>query len=273
MTDNPAGREENSEGMNVNRRTVLSGLGTAVVAGTGVASLSGSAAAQTVEVVEIQESFFGNFYTSDSLPVVNELFVFVHGWFGDTTVRSQASDVLESMEAAGYSPDAAVAIEWPATNFLYTDAEADTEGVGAEVASLVEDFKDSGGGSVRLVGHSLGGRVVYWTPTKISSGYEVDTIGGLGTAADGSNVCSGGQWYDGIATSAGPVRNYHSQNDTTVGSAYGGWGDTALGTDGAPCSGASNYEDVDVTATVGGHLEYLGDSQVGSSLASVIEDS
>lgn len=109
----------------------------------------------------------------------------------------------------------------------------------------------------------------------------------MGAAADGSTVCPGGQWHDGIATNAGAVRNYHSQNDTTVGSAYGGIGDreersssssrttsgdTALGTEGAPCDGAASYTDLDVTASVGGHLEYLGDSQVGSDLASVIRN-
>lgn len=270
MSENTTtGRTESSETTTLGRRTMLKGLGTAALAGPVAAA--GVADAQSVEVIEIEESLFGGFGADGSLPVVNELFVFVHGWFGDSTVRSQASDVLSSIEAAGYSPDAAVAIEWPATNFWYPDAESDTEGVGAEVATLIEAFKDSGGGNVRLTGHSLGGRVVYWTATKIA-GYEIDTIGGMGAAADGSTVCSGGQWHDGIATNGGAVRNYHSENDSTVGSAYGGIGDTALGTEGAPCDGAASYTDVDVTASVGGHLAYLGDSQVGSDLASVIRN-
>lgn len=272
MTDSTStGRAGSSDVTTVDRRTVLKGLGAAALAGPVAAS--GISSAQSVSVIEFDESFLGGFDADGSLPVVNELFVFVHGWFGDSTVRSQASDVLGSIEAAGYSPDAAIAIEWPATNFWFSDAESDTEGVGAEMADLIEEFKDSGGGNVRLTGHSLGGRVVYWTATKISSGYEVDTIGGMGAAADGSTVCSGGQWHDGIAANGGTVRNYHSQNDSTVGSAYGGILDTALGTEGAPCDGAANYTDVDVTASVGGHLEYLGDSQVGSDLASVILNS
>ncbi|RRJ30124.1 alpha/beta hydrolase family protein [Halocatena pleomorpha] len=268
MRDNTRGQEENSETIAVDRRTVLKGVGTAALAGP-MATI-GVASAQIVEVIEVEETLFGGFEADGSLPVVDELFVFVHGWFGDTTVRSQASDVLGSVEAGGYTPDAAIAIEWPATNFWYLDAEGDTEAVGAEVARLIEEFSDSGGGNVRLTGHSLGGRIVYWTATSIGSGYTIDTIGGMGAAADGSTVCLGGQWHSGIADNAGTVRNYHSQNDTTVGSAYGGIGDTALGTEGAPCGGASNYTDVDVTASVGGHLEYLGDSQVGSDLATVI---
>lgn len=268
MLDNiPTGRSENSDATTVDRRTVLKGLGTAAIAGPSAAV--GVASAQSVEVIQIEE-IFGGFSAIGSLPVVDELFVFVHGWFGDTTVESQARDVLSSVETGGYSPDATIAIEWPGTNLWYPDAESDTEGVGAEVANLIEEFKDSGGSNVRLTGHSLGGRVVYWAATKIGSGYEIDTIGGMGAAADGSTVCPDGQWYGGIANSAGHVRNYHSQNDSTVGLAYGGLGDTALGTEGAPCDGASSYTDIDVTSSVGSHLEYLGDPQVGSDLASVI---
>ncbi|UPM44264.1 hypothetical protein [Halocatena salina] len=263
-----SGREENNETTTVDRRTVLKGLGATALVGPVAAT--GSTVAQSVTVIEVEETLLGGFEADGPLPVVDELFVFVHGWFGDTTVRSQANNVLGSVEAGGYTPDAAVAIEWPATNFWYPSAESDTEDVGAEVARLIEEYSDSGGGNVRLTGHSLGGRIVYWAATSIGSGYTIDTIGGMGTAADGSTVCPLGQWHSGIADNAGTVRNYHSQNDTTVGSAYGGIGDTALGTEGAPCDGASNYTDVDVTSSVGGHLEYLGDSQVGSDLASVI---
>lgn len=272
MSDStPTERTESSDRTTVDRRTVLKGVGTAALAGP-MASI-GVASAQSVTVIEMQERLFGGFEAEEPLPVVGELFVFVHGWFGDTTVESQANDVLSSVEAAGYSPDAAVAIEWPATNFWYPDAESDTEGVGAEVADLIEAFTDSGGGNVRLTGHSLGGRVVYWTATSIGSGYEIATVGGMGTAADGSTVCPDGQWHSGIETGGGTVRNYHSHNDSTVGMAYGGIGDTALGTEGAPCDGASNYTDIDVTSSVGSHLAYLGDPQVGSDLASAIRSS
>ncbi len=236
----------------------------------GVGGFSGIAASQPVTTVEVSEGMLGNFYTTDDLPVVDELLVFVHGWFGDSTVVSQTADVRDSIEDGGYDPDAVVAVEWPATNFLYTDAESDTESVGEVVAELIEDFSDAGGGSIRLTGHSLGGRIVYWASSKISAGYTIDTVGAMGTAAEGSNVCFGGDWDEDIATGAGTVRNYHSLNDTTVGSAYGFFGQPALGTEGAACSGPGNYTDVDVTGTVGSHLDYLGDTQVGSDFAAVV---
>ncbi|MDS0475602.1 alpha/beta hydrolase [Natrinema sp. 1APR25-10V2] len=262
-TDEPA-----ADGSTIDRRTFMKATGTTIVGGTGLAA-AGSASAQFggPEVINVEDGWFG--WSADgSLPLTDELLIFIHGWFGDTTVSSQAADVLGSLESGGYSPDRTVAIEWPATNFNYYGAEGDTENVGDVVAGLIEDFYDNGGGSVRLVGHSLGGRCVYWTATKLSSGYEIETVAGLGTAADGSEIC-GDPWNPGLSNAC-QVRNYYSQNDSTVGSAYGGFGDTALGTEGAGCDPASNYTDVDVTGTVGGHLEYLGDATVCADLAAAI---
>jgi pimeloyl-ACP methyl ester carboxylesterase len=227
----------------------------------------GTAAAQSVSVDVIDVS--GLF--TESLPVADELFVFVHGWFGDTTVESQAEDVAGSLAAGGYEADEHVAIEWDATNIFYTDAESDTEDVGDEVAALLTEFYDDGGGSVRLVGHSLGGRVVLWATEKIDDEV-IETVAPLGAAADGDTVCPGGQWYDGIVENAADVRNYHSLNDSIVESAYGTF-DAALGTDGSGCDDtAGEYTDVDVTGSVGGHLEYLGDEAVGTDLANAIQE-
>ncbi len=272
MADRNSTRKANRSGRELDRRSVLQGIGTTAAAGAGLTALSGSASAQASvdidEVIDVDSSFgFGN-----ELPVVDELFVFVHGWFGDTTVESQAQDVATSLSGGGYVADANVAIEWPATNFIYTSAESDTEGVGQDVADLIAEFYDAGGGNVRLVGHSLGGRVVSWTPNKIDDSYNIETVAPLGAAANGSQVCPGGEWYDGLANNADEVRNYHSQNDSVVDGAYGGFGDTALGTQGAGCSGPETYTDVDVTASVGGHIEYLGDEAVGSDLAEAILD-
>ncbi|WP_455449192.1 alpha/beta hydrolase [Natrinema thermotolerans] len=251
------------------RRTLLKATSTTLIGGAGLTAASGSASAQSLgpDTIEVDDGWFG-WSADDDLPVTDELLVFIHGWFGDTTVSSQATDVRDSLVAGGYTPDETVAIEWPATTLNYFGAKSDTEDVGEVVAGLIEDFSDAGGGNVRLVGHSLGGRCVYWTATKLSDGYEIETVAGLGTAADGSEIC-GDPWNPGL-NNACEVRNYHSQNDSTVGSAYGGFGDTALGTEGAGCDPGSNYTDVDVTDSVGSHLAYLGDDAVGSELAAAI---
>ena len=255
---------------------MLKATGATVVGAAGLAAASGSASAygHEIDVIEVDDGgWFSGWSADGSLPVTDELFVFIHGWFGDTTVSSQAGDVLDAMEAGGYEPSAAVALEWPATTLNFFGAESDTEDVGEVAADLAEEFYDASGGSIRLVGHSLGGRCVLWTADKLSSGYEIETIAPLGAAADGDMVCdsgwSAGEWYDGIANSAGVVRNYHSEDDSTVGSAYGGFGGAALGTDGSGCPGdtPNNYVDVDVTDSVDSHFAFLGDDVVGANLA------
>jgi len=279
MWDTDTPHESGDDTGGIERRTVLKGIGATAAIGTGATALSGSVAADIttadLDVIEVDESgfFFPNWEADGSLPVADELIIFIHGWFGDTTVESQAVDTINAVINAGYSPDETVAIEWPATNLNFAGAEGDTENVAEVVAGLIEDFYDAGGGNVRLTGHSLGGRTVCWVPSKLSTSYEVETVAALGAAADGSGVCPGGQWYDGIVENVADFRNYHSFNDSVVGGAYGGVGDTALGTEGANCAGANSYTDVDVTATVGGHLEYLGDATVGSDLATAIEQS
>lgn len=95
-----------------------------------------------------------------------------------------------------------------------------------------------------------------------------ETVAPLGAAADGSEVCDD-PWNPGLSNAC-EVRNYHSQNDSPVGSVYAGFLDTALGTEGAGCNPAANYTDVDVTGSVGGHLEYLGHGVVGADLAAAI---
>lgn len=73
-------------------------------------------------MISVDEGWFG-WGADGSLPVTDELFVFIHGWFGDTTVSSQATDVFESLETGGYLPDATAAIEWPGTKFNYFGAD------------------------------------------------------------------------------------------------------------------------------------------------------
>lgn len=276
---NLTGQGENSEEPNVDRRTMLKGLGTTAVAGAGVVGMSGSAAATfgaDIEIIDFDETEDeGSFEADEPLPVVDDLLIFVHGWLGNTggvpTVYTQTKLVLDSVQDAGYSPDQTVGIKWPAFNPFYFGAESETEGVGAEVARLIEEFQNNGGGNVHLTGHSLGGRIVYWTINKIGSGYELDTVGAMGTAAYSKTVCPGNLWYEGIVNNADTVRNYYSRDDGVVGTAYDVFGEP-LGAEGAACDGTPGYTDVDVTETVATHLGYLGDDQVGRDLATVIQN-
>lgn len=258
------------------RRQLIRGTaGTALAVG-GVGAASGSAAAQLfggasgggdASVISVDESgglFGGGEWSADgSLPVVDELLVFCHGWFGNINVADQVGRLREALESGGFTPDQAVGIEWPAFNPDANAAAADTEDVGDTVASLAESFYDAGGGNIRLVGHSMGARCVFWTATKLSSGYQLETVASLGAAASGPELC-GDPWNPGLDNVC-ELRNYYSNNDEVV----GGEGplDTRLGVEGANCDPGPNFVDVDVTASVGDHLAYLEDSMVGNDLA------
>ena len=187
MADNDMRRTaESDDGTRTFRRSMLKATGATVVAGAGLVGASGPGSAQGFsddETIEIDDGgLTGGWEADGSLPVEDEVFVFIHGWFGDTTVESQAEDVLEALEDGGYEADEAVALEWPATTINFFGAESDTEYVGEIAAGLLEDFYDDGGGNVRLVGHSLGGRCVLWAATKLCSGYESETVAPLGAA-------------------------------------------------------------------------------------------
>ncbi|THE63799.1 alpha/beta hydrolase [Salinadaptatus halalkaliphilus] len=277
-SNEPDERTQPVDETTTDRRTMLKAGGTALAAGAGLTASTGSAAAVStfdVEVREIDSGWSG----PDPLPVVDELFVFIHGWFGDSTVRSQAADVAEALEDGGYEPDEYIGIQWDATTINFIGATAETENVGEIVAGLAEDFYDGGGGNIRLVGHSLGGRAVLETINALEDGYEIETVAPLGAAANGDMVCDvdgtfADSWYDGIADNAGEVRNYHSENDSTVGAAYGGLTGNALGADGSDCPDevADTYADIDVTDSVGNHFAFLGDDLVGEDLAAAIVD-
>lgn len=279
MVDNDK-QNADDESFSSDRRALLKGTGVALAGTAGVAASTGSAAAVSsfdIEVIEVSDSLFSP-ADPDPLPVEDELFVFIHGWFGDSTVASQAADVAESLEDGGYEPDEYVGIEWDATTINFIGATAETEEVGEVVADLAQDFYDDGGGSIRLVGHSLGGRAVLETINALDDGYEIETVAPLGAAADGDEVCDvsgvfSDSWYDGITNNAGEVRNYHSEDDSTVGAAYGGLTGNALGAEGSDCDEvADTYADINVTDSVGNHFAFLGDSVVGEDLAAAIVD-
>ncbi|NGM69861.1 DUF726 domain-containing protein [Natronolimnobius sp. AArcel1] len=251
------------------RRTVLRGLGAGILAATGAGTAS-SVAAQSndITVHDIRES------PDATLPVVDELLVFAHGWMGSSAGPDQAATLADVLAAAGYEADETVAFVYDASTPDPDAVLEDAADAGAALADLVQTAVDEGVESIRLVGHSLGGRVVLETLATLEEGYVVDTVAPLGIAADGSMVTAGGHWYDGIANRAGEVRNYHSENDDVIQPDFGNGDDTALGAEGAPDAAATpeTYTDVDVTDAVEDHGAYMSSSALGQDLATAMTD-
>lgn len=267
-TNEPSTTSERS----VTRRTALrtAVAGTAAVVGGGPGVVNAAAQSVSITPVDLRED------GPHQLPEADDLLVFVHGWYGTDEALEATQALAEALSDAGDEFDSSVALQWDAETLNYSAAEAETVHVGAELADCLRDYDDEVGGNVTLVGHSLGGRVVYETLRSLDGDVVVDRAAPMGTAADGSTVTAGGQWYDGIVESAAEVRNYHSRNDDAVAGGdgffdvgYGGEDDTALGAEGAPADAEppANYVDVDVTEHVEHHTDYVGNPGVAADLA------
>jgi len=115
---------------------------------------------------------------------------------------------------------------------------------------------------VRLVGHSLGARVILSALDTLDDWREFDAVESvtlLGGAADDQAVSMQGAYGDAIEDVAGQFHNYYKTDDQVLSWAYSiGEFDTAVGEqgieDGKPLP--SNYEDHDVTDTVPDHGSY-----------------
>ena len=267
-TTGPSERSDTQE-TSISRRTLLKGTAATAVAATGLAATSSSAAASSHE--------FGILDTRDDPPTteniptgVDEVVLFIHGWFGDMGAEDQAEELQESLNNAGYD-EPMVVVKWPATTINYFGAQDGAAEVGADLAAWLGDYlEDNPDTTVRLAGHSLGGLATLETLEAIDGEYVVDSVAPMGAATSNDNVCEGGRLHDGIVSSAGEVHNVWSADDGIVGSAYF-WG--GLGSDGADCGGwfsgdlPDNYEDVDVTEDVDSHMGFMGSDLVGQELA------
>lgn len=248
------------------RQATLTGL---AVAGLGSGAMETTAqTAEAVSTVRIESArWFGRLRAEGSLPVTDELLVFVHGFLQERTPAEEAAQVAQTVAAGGYDPDETVAIEWPTDVNLDTPTDFQDEETGAVVADLVATFYDNGGGAIRLVGHSIGTRCVFETLAALRGRDEIETVATFGATAAGSAVCTG-PWTAAVENAC-QLRNYHAGNDETV---RRGYGDDALGVAGAACDVGAGYSDRDVTESVDGHAGYLGDATVGTDLAEAIEN-
>ncbi len=203
----------------------------------------------------------------DAVEDEDEFVVFVHGWLGLDTSSDQAHTLAEALEENEYDTPV-VAASWEADTRNYWRAEATTETAGQRLASWLESdragLEDT---TVRLVGHSLGGRVCLETLTALGDDATVETVALVGTAADDDSVCTDGEYASGIQTSADAVSNYHSENDDSVCYGYDLQSlASGLGCAGSDCSSGwltddsgstpANYTDVDVAGEVDDHCDY-----------------
>lgn len=270
---------DETESPAVNRRTLLRTTAATAVGGAGLAGATGSASASGVtgcddwvdapaEYPEIDLTD-GNptAMNVDDLENTDEVVVFVHGWLGLETSTDQAHTLERAFDETDYD-GRVVAASWAADTLNYWKAEGTTETAGQRLASWLAtgriDLEET---TVRLVGHSLGGRLCLEALTELGDDATVDSVALVGTAADEDSVCTDGEFAYGVETGADAVFNYHSENDDSVCYGYDVQSlSSGLGCGGADCSGGwvtddsgttpDNYTDVDVTDAVDDHCDY-----------------
>ncbi|TYL39947.1 alpha/beta hydrolase [Natronococcus pandeyae] len=271
--------EDDAESTALSRRRVLGSAAGAAVGGAGLGGITGSASAAgftgcddwlaaPAEYPEIDLTG-GNPMASnfDDVEDESELVVYVHGWLGLETSTDQAYTLEQALEETEYDVPV-VAASWEADTRNYWRAESRTETAGQRLASwLASDRVALEERTVRLVGHSLGGRLCLETLTALGGEATVDTVALVGTAADDDSVCTDGQYAYGIDNGAEAVYNYHSENDDNVCYGYDLQSlASGIGCGGADCDGGwvtddsgsvpENYTDVDVTDEVDDHCDY-----------------
>ena len=203
---------------------------------------------------------------AEAIEDADEVVIFVHGWLGLESSTDQAATLEQALEDEEYD-DPVVAAAWEADTRNYWRAESRTETAGRRLAAWLEaDRIDLAETTVRLVGHSLGGRVCLETLAALEDA-TLETVALVGTAADDDSVCTDGRYAYGIETGAAAVYNYHSENDDSVCYGYDAQSlSSGLGCGGADCSGGwlddddgstpGHYTDVDVTEQVEDHCDY-----------------
>ncbi len=221
-------------------------------------------------------------YTDES---PDEIVIFVHGWNNNEVEAMNNFETLqESLKVNGYNYPL-IGYTWDSettspddTVFLdFDDAKMISELNGPKLAQFIMDYKcDNPSTDVRLVGHSMGTRVILNaidTLDKNNNCGKLASVHFIGSAVDNEEVGMG-DFGGSIQSQVVQLFNKYSHDD----SALSGWyyaeeGDQALGENGVECGIAlpTNYSEEDVTSIVGSdHSGYI--LQKGGIVDKIIQD-
>ncbi|WP_435154340.1 esterase/lipase family protein [Haladaptatus sp. DFWS20] len=181
-----------------------------------------------------------------------EVMISVHGWLVEKdvapdhfqTVKTSLRNNGYDHPVIGFSYDSDTSVDnwWPATDIA--------ERNGAKLANFITDYRAQTGARVRLIGHSLGGRVVPATIKALNSWEYRDYVESatlLGAAADNDSVAVDGEYGDDIANVVGSLDNFWKDGDNVLNWAYStGEFDSAVGEEGCEGTPLANYTDHNV---------------------------
>mgnify|MGYP000259458428 CR=1 FL=1 len=243
------------------RRTFLKTSATVAVAAAGVGATLGSAAADTDQIAEV-DLRGGVPPISDAPQGEDEVIFNVHGYTGSTFSVSQARTLQDTLRTLG-NTETVTAVTWD-DGGLPSSAVASAREQGGDFADWMEAYLAANPGTtIRILGHSMGGIVVFEFMAAAAGRFEVANVDSIGSYEVSDAPCEGIEFHDAIDQVARFAGNYYSTND----------GIARLGDGPADCGfgGGSlpdNYADVDVSDSVPGHTSYKSSTGFGQAYLS-----
>lgn len=189
----------------------------------------------------------------------DEITFYVNGWQANyDRGTSQGYECRRAMENAGYWSEVC-GLHWDSETGTWSGGKSKADDMGEHLAHLIAWMQDEFGTGIRLVGHSLGARVIGtclnylddWGRSIWSTAFLGGAIASDSVVEDCGWWCTG-EFYHGIMNAGGNTRNYHSQEDEVLNDLYtlAEW-DRAVGQVGADGTPPENYADHDITHIVG----------------------
>lgn len=211
---------------------------------------------------------------------VSDLSVFVGGWrrSDDGDADAAIEDALateRSLAGSGY-PGTVIGYSWDddlggGADFGWRESARIAERNGPKLAAFLAEYLANCSGRVRLIGHSLGARIVFRALETLETNGDrpLASVHLFGAAVDDERPTDRSVSYDALRTQVGATFNYLSRTDAVLGWAYPPFEfDRALGQYGAEQGPdvPDTYFDVDVTSEVGsdhaGYTEHVADEVV-----------
>lgn len=282
---NTVGESSSSE---PSRRRVLRATSAVTVGAAGLTAISGSASAGELKDCTNWPTAPREYPTLDltrsdpglGAPTEDEFCLFVHGWNGRERSDDQAYALDLALQEAGYDEPLFVA-SWASDTLNFWGAEDNADEAGVRLGRwLRREFQGDPNTTIRVVGHSLGVRVILAALAELGGDVVLETVSLLGAAVEDESVCNSGRYADGIRQSAREVNNYHSSDDSTICTLYDFTStEDGLGCEGADCgswwwSGSTpdQYRDVDVTGSVPGHCKYFQPGRSDGCIDRLVDD-
>ncbi|WP_226038974.1 alpha/beta hydrolase [Natrinema sp. DC36] len=245
----------------IDRRTLLKTTATAAVAAAGVGATTGSALADTDEIMEVD--LRGGIPPVSAAPQGEDEVIFnVHGYSGSSASVSQSQTLQDTLRQLG-NTETVTAVTWDDSG-LPGSAESSARQQGADFADWMEGYiQENPGTTIRVLGHSMGGIVAFEFMAAAAGRFQVANVDSIGSYEVSDVPCEGTEFHDAIDQVASFAGNYYSTNDS-IARLGSGPADCGFGGGSLP----SNYADVDVSDSVGSHTTYKSSTGFGQAYIS-----